>query len=471
MTEQEEQIWEQIQLEQRRKTQDKAVRIIAYCLLVFIVGLFIFSPCLQLILRLMTRNNPKWELAQYDIPFYQHMIQAVHQIVLLAALLCYGLLISRIVRNRKAIRTKMQGRWKYLVPVVLLWLFAVTIPFVTAVRGPSDYDLGGHHYMGESIFYYMLYPTCYFFCGVMLWQSKIKRALLYLLLFSAIPINVLTLVDEWGEKIPFFLGTGVAGVFHNSNHYGYYLAIVIVASFVLFVYEQKAVWKVFNVLSAVLGTVVLILNNTLGAYLAVLLVMIAFAVYCLLCDRRHFGWSLAALGGFVLVTIVMGFWYSTVISSIVQLFSDAAAIAANPFETEMSVTSGTDRWMRWRGVVTHMPESPLLGFGVEGLLDLYQIGTPHNELLQYAASFGIPAMLMYLTAVIWVIVSVLRRSKKLSKMTLVCFCVMVCYFTSSMFGVAIYYTTPFFYIFLGLTYAEILHGTQDQKTDEQIETA
>jgi hypothetical protein len=47
-------------------------------------------------------------------------------------------------------------------------------------------------------------------------------------------------------------------------------------------------------------------------------------------------------------------------------------------------------------------------------------------------------------------------------MTLVCFCAMVGYFTGSMFGVAVYYTTPFFYIFLGLTYAEFMHGKSEQ---------
>ncbi len=109
----------------------------------------------------------------------------------------------------------------------------------------------------------------------------------------------------------------------------------------------------------------------------------------------------------------------------------------------------------------NMGESPLLGFGVEGLLNTHHVGTPHNELLQYAEFFGIPAALIYLSAVIAVIVTILKRSREFSSMTFVCFCVMVGYFVSSLFGVAIYYTTPFMYIFLGLTYAEYLHGKSE----------
>lgn len=39
---------------------------------------------------------------------------------------------------------------------------------------------------------------------------------------------------------------------------------------------------------------------------------------------------------------------------------------------------------------------------------------------------------------------------------MICFFVSIGYLASSFFGVTIFYTTPFFYIFLGLTYAEYL---------------
>lgn len=469
MTEQEERIWEQIQLEERRKTRTKAFTIIANILLLFTVGSFLFSPCFQLILRIVSRRGAEWYNIHHDITVYQDMVQKVNILALFTAVLCYGYYIIRLIQNRKTVRASLKSNFRRMIPLLLLWLLAITVPVVTIIRGPNEYDLSGHPYMFESIFSYMLYPTCYFFCGAMLWQSGYKRGLLYLLLFSAAPINALALINEWGEPVSFFLGAGVSAVFHNSNHYGYYLAIVIIASLVLFVYEKKIIWKVIDALSAVLGVLVLIPNNTLGAYLAVLLVMLAFVVYCFLRDRGHFGWSLGALGIFLLVTLSMSFSYNTILSSFVQLFRDVGEIAADPFEAD---SAGSSRWRLWKGTVSHLGESPWLGFGVEGLLNTYHVGTPHNELLQYAEFFGIPATAFYLAAVVSVIAAVLRNSKKLSKMTLVCFCVAVGYFTSSMFGVAIYYTTPFFYIFLGLTYAELLHGKSgNEKSEEPKEAA
>ena len=113
-----------------------------------------------------------------------------------------------------------------------------------------------------------------------------------------------------------------------------------------------------------------------------------------------------------------------------------------PLELDMPLTSGTDRWMLWRGVIWHIGERPLTGFGVEGMLNTYGVGTPHDEPLQYMEFFGIPAMLLYLSAVTWIIAAVLKKSRQFGKMTLVCFCVSVGYLVSSLFGVAIYYISP-----------------------------
>ncbi|MCR5015152.1 MAG: O-antigen ligase family protein [Ruminococcus sp.] len=464
MTEQEERIWAQIQLEKRKSTREKAFRVLADCLLLFTVGSFLFSPCFQLILRVISRRDAEWYNIQRTISIYQDMVQKVNILALFTAVLCYGYYAVQLFRKRKMFLNSLKSNFRRLVPLFLLWLLALIVPLVTIIRGPNEYDLSGHPYMFESIFSYMLYPTCYFFCGAMLWKSGYKRGLLYLLLFSALPINVLALINEWGVSVPFFLGAGVSAVFHNSNHYGYYLAMTIIASLALFVYEKRGAWKVVSAMSAEIGTLVLIMNNTLGAYLAVLLVMLAFAVYCFLCDKGHLGWSLGALGIFLLVTLCMSSSYNTILSSFITLFHDVGEIAEDPFEAD---SAGSSRWLLWKGTVSHLDESPLLGFGVEGLLNTHHIGTPHNELLQYAAFFGFPAAVSYLAAVVSVIIAVLRDSKKLGKMTLVCFCVAVGYFTSSMFGVAVYYTTPFFYIFLGLAYSEILNGKNTEKTEEE----
>ena len=119
-------------------------------------------------------------------------------------------------------------------------------------------------------------------------------------------------------------------------------------------------------------------------------------------------------------------------------------------------SAGSGRWRLWKNTVLHIPEHPLVGFGVEGLLNTYHVGTPHNELMQYAAFFGIPVTVLYVIANVLVLIRVWKKRKKVQPVTMVCFFVAIGYLVNSMFGVAIYYTTPFLFIFLGLAYSECL---------------
>ena len=462
MTERAKHLLEFIQKPRHIKISEKALYTISRLLLLFAVGSFILTPCIQLLLLVKSDWKEDWYNLDSNIIIYQTLVKRTNTLAFYAAILCYVYYIVHIIKKRRTLGNLVGNYGRRMMPVFLMWLLAAAVWIVTMIRGANRYDIRGHSYMDESIYSYMLYPVCYFFCGCMLWQSKYKRLLLYLLVFSAVPVNIMALVHEWGPSMPFFLGTGVSAVFHNSNHYGYYLMLVIVASLMLFIYEEKLVWRVIDALSAILATIVLIPNNTLGAYLAVLVVLISFIIYCAINDHDHIKRAAAALGMFLAVTFCLSFKYNTILSSVLVMFGDIGLIASDPLGAD---SAGSSRWRLWKGTVRHMPESPWLGFGIEGLLDLHGVGTPHNELLQYAAFFGIPVMLIYLSAVLLVIITVLKRSKALDKMTLICFCMAVGYFVSSMVGVAIYYTTPFFYIFLGLTYAEWLHG--NDKSCEQ----
>lgn len=459
MTEQEELIWQEIQSKKKKESRAKALDITINILLLFTVGSFLFSPCFQLILRaLIVHNSTHFEevtfYTRYTVEIYQDMIQKVNMIALFTAVLCYIYMGTKLLKNKENICPYLKANIKKYLPLILMWLLAISIPVVTIIRGANEYDLSGHPYMHESIFSYMLYPTCYFFCGAFIWKSKYKKGLLYLLIISSLPMNILFLVDEWITKLPFFIENNKSAVFHNSNHYGYYLAIGIIASFLLFVYEEKMSLKIFNIISAVLGTTVLIVNNTLGAYIAILFVLVAFIIYSFICNKKLLKLSCIALVVFLVTTIVLSFKYNTILSSFITLSNDVGMIASDPLESD---SAGSSRWKLWKGTVSNLPKSPLLGFGVEGLLNTHGVGTPHNELLQYAEFFGIPVMLIYLVAVFAVFVTVLKHNRKLNSMTIICFSISVGYFVSSIFGVAIYYTTPFFYIFLGLSYAEWLH--------------
>ncbi len=59
-------------------------------------------------------------------------------------------------------------------------------------------------------------------------------------------------------------------IFLNSNHYGYYLSIVVMLTVSMFIMEKNRFFRVFAFLNMLLHFPVLIINNTFGAYLGIL---------------------------------------------------------------------------------------------------------------------------------------------------------------------------------------------------------
>ena len=445
----------------KNDTRTLALSIMIKGLLAFTVGIFLISPLQQLIMRFADKESLAiWR----DVSVYQDMIQKVTYLVVFTTVLCYVYFIYQLISQRKEPHQPFKERFNRIIPLLLFWGLAILIPLVTIIRGPNEYDLNGHPYMYESIFSYMIYSICYFFCGAMIWQSKSQKILVCILLFSSIPISIISLYNEWINDIGIFLGAGVSAVFHNSNHYGYYLAITIIAGALLFVYEKKIWIKVIAAIAAIISMIVLVINDTLGAYLSVAFILILFAVYCFFFTKKNRIMSLVLIGVFLLITFVMSFWYSTIMSSLITLSGDIEKIAADPLEAD---SAGSSRWKLWKGTIKHLSESPWLGFGVEGLLNTYGVGTPHNEFLQYAEFFGIPVSLLYIIACSTVLIKVFKSYKTMSNTTMICFFVSLGYLASSFFGVAIYYTTPFIYIFLGLTYAEYLKNGKSKPSVQQ----
>lgn len=434
------------------------------------LSIFLVSPLIQLFVRFFGRS--KISRHQYpDLTRYTNAIDATNKIMVLTAAALFLCFIAYTVYAHfysdqipAEHRISLLGRETAhrLVPYFFFVLFASGILVSTLVRGANSFDMTGHWYMHESIFSYIVYALAYFLCAMLLWSEKSKKFLLCLLIATALPLHILAIINECGTHISYFDAQGLStsgntAVFFNSNHYGYYIMITLLSSALLYVYEKNTALRVLEAACGVAATMILVINNTLGAYLASLFVLILFVVYCLTADRTHLKHAFLILGIFLLITILMSFRYNTILSSIIVLSDDISMIAENPLEAD---SGGSGRWRLWKETVRHMPEHPLVGFGIEGLLSLYGIGTPHNEFMQYAAFFGIPVMLYYITACAVVLWRIFRNQRQMSSITMICFFVSIGYLASSFFGVTIFYTTPFFYILLGMTYAEYLKNGQ-----------
>lgn len=443
-----------------------ALAFLCQVLITLSLTVFLMQPLVQLLMRFVAREQVS-KLQYPDLTRYENAIDLTHKIMIVVAVTLFLCLIAYCIYtylNQDLIpvshRISLLSRETVhrLVPFFLFVLFSTGILTSTIVRGTSSWDMIGHWYMHESIFSYIIYAMAYFFCAMLLWSDKARRILLYLLIGTALPIHLLVMVNEWGTPITYFdakgLGiVGVTAVFFNSNHYGYYIMLTLLTAALLFVYEKNSVLRNLAAVCGIAATVVLVINNTLGAYLAALFVLILFVIYCFRMDRPHARTACLNLAAFLLITILMSFHYDTILSSLLVLSDDVGMIIADPLESD---AGGSGRWHLWKETVRHIPEHPLVGFGVEGLLSQYGIGTPHNEFLQYAAFFGLPVMLYYIAACLVVLWRVFKNHARMSDSTIICFFVTIGYLASSFFGVTIFYTTPFLYILLGMTYAEYL---------------
>ncbi|MBR4554537.1 MAG: O-antigen ligase family protein [Ruminococcus sp.] len=462
MTDRENEIWELIQKKERAESREKALRLIASGLAFFALAIFVASPLIQVFVRLIEQaGSEAWVYGSsndstHNVKMYYGMIQYINVAVHFIAAVLYIYCIYTFIRDRKKLKEDILGNLGRIVPWMMFMLFALGIVLVTAIRGANEYDLTGHPYMHESIYSYILYAFAYFFCGMFLISQRAKRVLLYVMVFSAFPVNVLALVNNWFTPIKFFVGGGkTVAVFHNSNHYGYYLAVTIIVSALLLVYEKNLFLRIFSGVSAVTALVSLIINNSLGPYLAVLAALICFLIFCLVWEKKKRLFAVLLLVGFAVITGLMSIKYDTVVSSLGTLGGDIGKIVSDPLADE-TAKAGSSRWRLWVNTVKNIPEHPILGFGVEGMLNTHGVGTPHNEVLQYAENFGIPVTLLYIASCLLVLWRVFKRKLTVSRTALICFFAAICYLVSSLVGVAIYYTTPFVFILLGLAYSECL---------------
>jgi len=116
-------------------------------------------------------------------------------------------------------------------------------------------------------------------------------------------------------------------------------------------------------------------------------------------------------------------------------------------------SAGHNRWLLWQITMEHIASRPFLGYGCEGLsetlMDLTGRANPHNEILTYAAYFGIPAALLYAAGVLITVINGIRSGEHASMTAAFA---AAAYFISSMFGVSMFYTTPFLFVLLGLSH-------------------
>lgn len=222
----------------------------------------------------------------------------------------------------------------------------------------------------------------------------------------------------------------------------------------LYLTEQKGGLQLFwPIASFAIMTAALVQNRSLGPYLAVIVGLLCSVVLGIAHNKNLWRRLLIAVVVFCSLSVLMNAFSLGLSQDLRRLFGDIGNILR---QTRDAPLAGSGRWKIWVNGLQFASEKPLFGYGPDNLGVRYaaagiNIDRPHNELIQFAASLGLPAVIFYLTALSGHFIGFFRRWRVVSLPLLMVFCALITYLVSSFFGNTMYYTTPYFFLVLGLS--------------------
>ncbi len=427
-------------------------------------GAFLMAPLMAFLLTplidvLYLWVNVKTLACFFD---YQYIVNYAVLFALLAAV--PAVYLSFLERRRAG----TAGDRKQFIPAFFFAAVCVLMLVSTCVNGFTDAALEGGFYRGESIFSFFAYFAAFWFCGSLVKSDACRKLVFVTFFVSNIVLNLLTLIDRYVTPVA-ILEYGdwdaPSAIFYQFNHYGYFLMIGIMLSAALFATAKSVGKMVFYAVVLAVNTFILTLNTTFGCFLSCLVGMVFMLVALSIRDKKFSVKSVGALAVFLAVTALAGLKYHSFLSELALFFTDIQSVfgtvadtpkGAAAAEAAAADSAGTGRWGLWRLTLGYIKERPLFGWGVEGIASRLEIESqhvnnrPHNEYLQYAAFFGIPAAVAYIGGLAAVYLKAWRGRKRMSDATAVCLIVAFTYLFSAIFGNTMFYTAPYLFIFLGL---------------------
>lgn len=403
---------------------------------------FTLTPILQLIINIFI---------VYD---YYYLTDTAN---LIAGVMGF-LTIFMYIGKMHAEKYKLSDFAKEHKPVIFFFGVVLFMLVSTFANGISYYTLHGDDYRHEKLITFIIYFTVYFLCASIIKSGKLKSIIMYIYITGSIVLGICGLIHlkyPIRQFIHYINQTDFSLIFSNSNHYGYYIVIAVMLSSSLFIHEKSNVLKTICMISFLINNIILIINNTFGCYLACLFALIFNVIVLYIKDKKINKSALALIILFFIISAFTQIFYGNVLQNIYSLFTDISNIAS---KNENAEKAGSNRWKLWEYTLKYISEKPVLGFGVEGIAERLKNDAgnsrTHNEFLQYAAFFGIPAGIMYICGIMSVFLNGLKNKAKLDKYQLTALVAAFGYLVSSFFGNTMYYTAPFLFIFLGLGFTK-----------------
>jgi len=360
---------------------------------------------------------------------------------------------------RKPIRERIRGHGLPLFLLAMLFWSCLSCAFST---NPS-LSFWGDTYRQDGLISYFSYAGM-FILATQVKRKKPVRIVLNVMTAVAALLALFCLLNIQVVNELFFIRADTA-VFSNANHYGYYLSMMLPSAVWLFM-DAKGKRRILYALEMGLLSNSLIKCHSLGPLLAVVVAMTAFLIITFIRCRDKFRMAVFA---YILIFVILGVssvntW--NIGADLGRTADDTKIIVKNMWETVDEETKealnsvGSKRGVLWINALRFIKERPIFGYGPDNLGGVYYAAgctndRPHNELLQFAASLGIPAMVFYVCGLACLLLLFIRKFKQLTTWEICSYVVIGSYLISSLFGNTMYYTTPFYFTLLGLCFSQI----------------
>ena len=263
-------------------------------------------------------------------------------------------------------------------------------------------------------------------------------------------------------------------IYLNSNHYGYYLCMALpVAAGLLLSQDFTGLSRGRRwALSLLRGVEIALLSHSmmlcrsLGPWLGAFLGLVALVLLTALTGRQRLLRALLVVGlSFgVMALSAVGVWdLGQDLSLRAEDMETVAQVAASP-EQDLSRMDGvgSGRGVFWYQAVQYIARHPVFGCGPDNIKAAYEeingefkLVRPHSEPLQYAMSIGIPGLLFYLCALWCLLWRFIKNFHRLDLNTVMVYCAIGSYLVNSLVGNTKYYSTPYFFILIGIAWAAL----------------
>ena len=403
-------------------------------------------------------------------PTFDFAINNEYNFIKVAGIIGIFFLIGYLYFSYKKFENKKEFLKENL-PILFLVLYMVWTLISSIFAENRINAFSGTDFRKDGYISYIAYAG-FFSLALCLKSDKLKKVLLNTFIIIAITTIGFIEIARHGYLENIFWVKDVAkSVFYNINHHGYYLLIATTIANYLFITEDKKILKILYVLVYAILLYYLILNNTFGCYLALFATLIIFFIAAIIKKEKRI-LAVSSIAIFILISILSNFNISSeniTTNNVKQLSEDINAITSSKNDEENNyLQAGSGRLQIWIYGLKFFVEKPILGYGPENLRAKYEAygidqDRPHNIVIQQLTTSGLPGCILYFTALGIILFRGLKNLEKKNGILVISLFTCIAYIISAMLGNSMYYTSPYFFIVLGLLMGEIVKDNERGK--------